>query len=133
MINRVTLIGRLGQEPKSFSDGKVCKFSIATTEKTKDKEETTWHNVVCFNERLNKVIMQYYGKGDLVFVEGSIKTGSYTNKEGQVQKTFEIAVGFNGMIKKLQSEGKAGEPKENKAYILEPKESAAMFEDEIPF
>ena len=84
MLNKVTLIGRLGKDPeaRTFDTGnKKASFSVATTETRKNKsgervEETEWHNVHCWNG-LADVVMKYIGKGTLVYVEGKIKTRAY--------------------------------------------------------
>ena len=82
MLNKVILIGHLGQDPeiKKTNDGKeFAVFSIATSErwKTKDgekKEKTEWHRVVCFSEGLVGVIKSYVKKGSKIYIEGSLTT-----------------------------------------------------------
>jgi single-strand DNA-binding protein len=84
-MNRVTLIGRLGKDPqvKTFDNGnKVASFSLATSEKYKDKdgnrqEKTEWHNCQVWGS-LAGVVESYVKKGDLLALEGKISTRSYT-------------------------------------------------------
>lgn len=89
-VNKVILIGHLGRDPetRTFPSGdQVCNVTIATSEKWKDKqsgemrEATEWHKVV-FNGKLAEIAAQYLRKGAQVYVEGSIKTRKYTDKDG---------------------------------------------------
>lgn len=98
-LNKVLLIGRVGRDPeqKTWPSGDVhCDLSIATTETWKDKqsgekkERTEWHRLT-FNGRLAEVVCQYVKKGSLIYVEGSIKTRKYTDKDGAEKQAFEIA------------------------------------------
>ena len=94
-MNRVTLLGRVGQTPevKELTTTKVAKFSLATSESYKkdgDKvTETTWHNLVFFGKQCD-VIKQYINKGDQLLVEGKIVTRKYDDKEGVTHWTTEI-------------------------------------------
>ena len=87
-INKVILVGNLGQEPetRSFPDGgSLTNISIATSESWKDKqtgqqqERTEWHRVV-FNGRLAEIAAQYLRKGSKVYVEGSLRTRKWQDK-----------------------------------------------------
>ena len=95
-INRVTLAGHLGKDPelKTFPNGgQVCNFSIATSEKWKDKsgeqkEHTDWHNIVC-NDKTAEIAAKYLRKGAAVLIEGSIRHRQY-EKDGQKRTATEI-------------------------------------------
>ena len=98
MINKVILVGRLGKDPevRSTPGGtSVAKFSLATDERFTDKngekqERTEWHNVVAWGT-LGEICGQYLRKGKLVFIEGSIRTDSWDDKEsGQKKYRTEI-------------------------------------------
>ena len=98
MINKVILVGRLGKDPeiRSTPGGQtVAKFSLATDEKYTDKsgekqERTEWHNIVAW-ARLAEICGQYLRKGSLVYIEGSIRTDSWDDKEsGQKRYRTEI-------------------------------------------
>ena len=98
MINKVILVGRLGKDPevKSTPGGTtVAKFTMATDEKFTDKsgekqERTEWHNIVAW-ARLGEICGQYLRKGSLVYIEGSIRTDSWEDKEsGQKRYRTEI-------------------------------------------
>lgn len=97
MLNRVFLIGRLGQDPEmryTPSGAAVTNFSIATDRKWRDKqgalqEETTWHDIVCWNKTA-EFIAEYASKGKLVFVEGRIQKRSWEDQNGQKRITVEV-------------------------------------------
>jgi single-strand DNA-binding protein len=88
-FNKVILIGNLGADPeiREMGDGtKMAKFSIATTEKYKNKQgelvsNTDWHNIVLWR-RTAEVAEQYLKKGDSVCIEGKLKTRSWEDENG---------------------------------------------------
>ena len=97
-VNKVILVGNIGQDveiKKTQSGVSVCNLSVATSESWKDKqtgekvERTEWHRVVLF-ERLADIAAQYLAKGSKVYIEGSLMTRKWQNKEGQDQYTTEI-------------------------------------------
>jgi len=98
MLNKVTLIGRVGKDPqvKQFSNGNsIVEFSIATDDSYKDKEgnkveQTDWHNIKSTFKSLNSTIEKYVKKGMQVYVEGKIKTRSYDDKDGNKRYVTEI-------------------------------------------
>ena len=91
MVNKVTLIGNLGQDPeiKSLESGqKVASFSLATSESFKDKDgvkqnKSEWHNIVIWG-KLADVVEAYVKKGDKLYLEGKIQTQTW-EKEGVKQ------------------------------------------------
>jgi single-strand DNA-binding protein len=95
-LNRVTLIGRVGQDPELRtipSGAQTCTFSLATSESFKDrngewKEETEWHRIVCW-EKTAEQANKYLKKGSRVAVEGKIKRREY-DKDGAKQNITEI-------------------------------------------
>ena len=86
-VNRVILLGRLGRDPeiKSTNSGNFCTFSIATSDKWKDKnsgenkESTEWHNCTAFGKTA-ELIAKYVRKGSQVYIEGSLKTTKKDDK-----------------------------------------------------
>jgi len=98
-MNRVTLLGRLGNDPevRSIQDGtQVANFSLATSEKWKDKngekqEKTEWHRCVAWG-KTGENIGKYFKKGSEILVEGSLQTRSWDDKEGNKRYTTEIKV-----------------------------------------
>jgi len=100
MLNKAQIIGHLGRDPEARympNGNAVSNFSIATTEKWKDKqtgeqkEATEWHRVVAYG-RLAEVCNEYLAKGALVFVEGRIKTRKWTDQAGVEKYTTEIHI-----------------------------------------
>ncbi len=88
-INKVILVGNLGNEPetRTFPDGgSLTNISVATSESWKDKqtgqqqERTEWHRVT-FNGRLAEIAAQYLRKGSKVYIEGSLRTRKYQDKQ----------------------------------------------------
>lgn len=86
-VNRIFIIGNVGQTPtiRTAGETKIASFTVATTERFKDKEETEWHNVSVFG-KLAEVVEKYVDKGTQLYVEGRIKTEKYTDKNG-VERT----------------------------------------------
>lgn len=84
-INQVTLLGRVGQEPKvtTVSNGTtVAKLTLATSRKYKDQEQTQWHNITVFNKAA-EFAGKYIHKGDCIVVIGEIKYDKYTTDKGE--------------------------------------------------
>lgn len=100
-VNKVILVGHLGKDPEVRhleSGAAVANFSMATTESYKDKngnrqDQTEWHNIVLWRG-LAEVAEKYLKKGNLVYIEGKLKTRSWQDKEGATRYTTEI-VGDN--------------------------------------
>ena len=116
MINKVILVGRLGKDPeiRSTPGGtSVAKFSLATDEKYTDRagekqERTEWHNVVAWG-KLGEICGQYLRKGKLVYIEGSIRTDSWDDKEsGQKKYRTEIIARDMKMLDRRDEAGGGG-------------------------
>jgi len=97
-VNKAIIVGRLGQDPESRfmpSGDAVCNISVATGESWKDKasgekkEHTEWHRVSFFG-KLAEIAGQYLKKGSQVYIEGSLRTRKWQDKEGQDRYTTEI-------------------------------------------
>jgi single-strand DNA-binding protein len=96
-VNKVIILGRLGQDPElKYTPGgmAVCNFSLATSESWADKsgqrqERTEWHRVVVWG-KLGELCNQYLTKGRQAYVEGSLQTRSWDDKNGQKRYTTEI-------------------------------------------
>lgn len=112
-VNKVILVGNLGKDPETRflpSGDAVCNFSVATTDKWKDKsgqqkEQTEWHNISAFG-KLAEICAQYLKKGSAVYVEGSIHTRKWQDKEGKDRYSTEIKATSMQMLG-----GKPGEEK----------------------
>ena len=96
-VNKVILVGNLGKDPESRylpDGGAVCNFSIATTDKWKDKagetqERTEWHRVSTFS-KLAEICGEYLKKGSQVYIDGRLQTRKWQDKEGKDRYTTEI-------------------------------------------
>ena len=115
-VNKVILVGRLGKDPeiRSVPSGtSVAKFTIATDEKFTDRsgerqERTEWHNIVAWG-KLAEICGQYLKKGKLVYIEGSIRTDSWDDKEsGQKKYRTEIVANTMKMLDRRGDEGGGG-------------------------
>ena len=105
-LNKVMLIGNLGADPEvryGASGSAITNIRLATAESWRDKEtgdqqeRTEWHRVVFFN-RLAEIAAEYLKKGSQVYVEGSIRTRKWTDKEGQEKYTTEIVANEMQML-----------------------------------
>jgi len=109
MINKVILLGNVGKDPeiKYFdNESSVANFSLATSETYTNKNgekvtNTEWHNVQAWRG-LAKIVEKYVKKGDLIYIEGRIKTRSYDDKDGNKKYITEILA---DEIKMLGSRG----------------------------
>jgi len=151
-VNKVILLGNLGRDPdiRSMQSGKkMASFSIATSKKWKDrstqeqKESTSWHNIVVFNEGLVDVIEKYVKKGSKIYVEGELSTRKYQDKDGNDRYTTEVVLqGYNSTLTMLGSAGNAPSNASDELMSLsadnttsEPSFSSdsSNNEDDIPF
>lgn len=110
-VNKVILIGNLGADPeiKSFQNGgKIANLRIATSEQWKDrmtgerKERTEWHQVVINGEGLVGVVERFLKKGSKVYIEGSLRTRKWQDRDGNDRYTTEIVIaGMGGTLTML--------------------------------
>ena len=148
-VNKVILIGHLGQDPQSraMPSGKaVVNLRLATSDQWRDKqtgenkEATEWHNVVMF-DRLAEIAAEYLRKGSHVYVEGRIRTRKWQDREGQDRYTTEIVANEMQMLGgRGSSDRGAGAPaerapqrSEEPAARTETAGVAESFDDDIPF
>ena len=135
MLNKVQLIGRTGKDPevKHLDSGQiVASFSLATTEKFKDKsgetkEKTEWHNCQAWG-KLGEIIEKYLTKGKLIFVEGKIQYREYENKEGQKVRTTDIVLTDMKMLEKRE-----GQTATESKPTEQPQSNSAEPDDSLPF
>ena len=144
-LNKVMLIGRLGQDPevRNTQDGRsLCTFSIATSESWNDKntgekrEKTEWHRIVVFNEGLVNIVQQYVKKGSNVFIEGQLQTRKWEDKDGIEKYTTEVVLqGFNSTFKMLDNRN-SGSTDNNFSQdnaISDSSNFDTEIDDDIPF
>lgn len=117
-VNKVILIGNLGQDPeiRSFQNGgKVANLRVATSETWKDRnsgerrERTEWHRVAIMSEGLVNVVERFLKKGSKVYLEGQLETRKWQDQSGQDRYTTEIVLrGFNSSLVMLDGRGEGG-------------------------
>jgi single-strand DNA-binding protein len=153
-INKVILIGNLGADPetRSMPSGmSVSNIRIATSESWKDKqsgetkERTEWHNIALFG-RLGEIAAQYLRKGSQVYIEGSLRTRKWQDKDGKDRYTTEIIAnemqmmggrgGGGGGGGGGSSAGASGGESRERSAMPEAAPAAAGpgdFDDDVPF
>lgn len=156
-VNKVILIGNCGADPEpraTAAGGQVTNVRLATSESWKDKntgqmqERTEWHRVVFFG-RLAEIAAEYLRKGSKVYVEGSIRTRKWQDKEGRDQYTTEIVASEMQMLDSRGTGGGGGYGDEQQGgggYGAEPRQSSrpaaapaqpapvsSDWDDDIPF
>ena len=150
-VNKVILLGNLGRDPeiRSMQSGKkMASFSIATSKRWKDrntqeqKESTSWHNIVAFNEGLVEVIEKYVKKGSKIYVEGELSTRKYQDKDGNERYTTEVVLqGYNSTLTMLGSANASSGSESQSTYsnvdetqIEQSSNSdSSNMDDDIPF
>jgi single-strand DNA-binding protein len=150
-VNKVILVGRLGRDPElkyTPSGTPVCNFSLATDSVWKDKageqqQQTEWHRIVTWG-KLAEICGQYLTKGKQVYVEGSIRSRQWEDKQGGGKRTaYEIIarqmtmLGARGDAERPSSGSPAmahpeGEPAEPSASP-EPSSPPEITDEDIPF
>ncbi|ECJ2223091.1 single-stranded DNA-binding protein [Salmonella enterica] len=157
-LNKVMLIGHLGQDPevRYLPNGNaVAMLSLATSDTWKDKqtgeqkERTEWHRVVIYG-KLAEIAGEYLRKGSQVYIEGELRTRKWTDQSGQERYTTEVVVSMQGTMQMLgsrgnggngQQQGSQGQPQQpaGRSYSgTPPKQHPANeppmdFDDDIPF
>jgi single-strand DNA-binding protein len=110
-VNKVILVGRLGQDPeiRYTADGRpIANFSLATSETWRDKnsgeqrEKTEWHRVVVFG-KLAEICGEYLSKGRQIYIEGKLQTRKWQGQDGQDRYTTEVVVDIRGTMQMLGS------------------------------
>ncbi len=115
-LNKVTVIGRLGQAPvagDTRTGKRYMKLSVATNQGYGDKKKTVWWNIIVWNSNIVENLESKLTKGMQVYVEGMLEQDEYDGKP-----QFQIVVGFGGEILMLDSraekeEGSLPEPRED--------------------
>lgn len=146
-VNKCIIVGNLGKDPevRSFQNGgKVCNFSVATSERWKDKntgeqkEKTEWHNVSIMNDALVGVAEKYLRKGFKVYLEGKLQTRKWQDQSGNDRYSTEVVLqGFDGklvLLDKPEGErepargngGSGGMARQQSAFV-------ADLDDDVPF
>jgi single-strand DNA-binding protein len=138
-LNKVMLIGNLGRDPEvryTQSGAPVANFTMATTDRWNDagtgekKERTEWHRIVVWGKQA-EIVGEYMRKGKQVYVEGTLQTREWTDREGNKRYTTEVRA------QRVQMLGRAGDAPEP---VHAPEDEGAVAEtgggfaeDDIPF
>ena len=141
-VNKVILLGNCGRDPEMryMADGKaVANISIATSSKRKDKntgetiEDTQWHRVT-FYDRLAEIAGEYVKKGKPLYVEGRLKYGKYTDKDGVEKTTCDIVATELQLLGGRDDAPRKEAPKQDpKRQAPSPSSGFDDMEDSIPF
>lgn len=119
MVNKVTLIGRIGKDaesPKLICGALYTKFSVATSKSIKDNdgnwnEKTQWHNVIAWREVAERA-ERLVKKGVLIYVDGEIEYGEYTGQDGVKRYTTNILAHSFRLLEKRENNDQQGEAKQ---------------------
>lgn len=150
-VNKVILVGNLGQDPEVRympNGGAVTNITLATSESWRDKqtgeqkEITEWHRVVLFG-KLAEVAGEYLRKGSQVYVEGQLRTRKWQDQSGQDRYTTEVVVNVGGTMQMLggKQEGQRsngnqqqGQPQQHQNSTPPQRNEPPMdFDDDTPF
>jgi single-strand DNA-binding protein len=118
-VNKVILVGNVGKDPevRSFQNGgRVASFSIATSERWKDKatgeprEKTEWHRISVLNDNLISVVERFVTKGTKLYIEGQLETRKWTDQATGTEKysTEVVLRPYRGELTLLDSKGAGG-------------------------
>ena len=141
-VNKVILVGNLGQKPEmryTATQTAVANLSIATTESWKDKEsgenrdKTEWHRVVFFGS-LAEIAEKYLDKGSSVYVEGKIQTRKWQDKDGNDRYTTEV-LGNQLTMLGSRSSSESSNQTDNSSNTPFPDDDSGegLSDDDIPF
>ena len=142
-VNKAIIVGNLGKDPEvryTASGEAICNITVATSDTWKDKatgekkEATEWHRVSFFG-KLAEIAGEYLKKGSSVYVEGSIRTRKWADKDGQERYTTEIR---GDQMKMLGGKPEGQRDQSNSDYAPapakdKPKPSFDDLGDDIPF
>lgn len=151
-INKVILVGNLGQDPEVRfmpNGGAVANITLATSESWRDKttgeqkEITEWHRVILFG-KLAEVAGEYLRKGSQIYIEGKLRTRKWQDQSGQDKYTTEVIVNVGGVMQMLggkQEGGTGNRPQQQSQQQRQPgpstppanNEPPMDFDDDIPF
>lgn len=149
-VNKVTLIGNLGNEPEvryTPNGNAVANITVATSSAWRDKqsgelqEKTEWHRIVFFN-RLAEIVGEYLHKGSKIYIEGSLRTRKWQDKSGVDRYTTEIIANEMQMLdskggSNMGASSNSANTSSNRSTPSNAPEdlpsSPADFDDDIPF
>ncbi len=139
-VNKVILIGNLGQDPEvryTPSGSAVANVTLATSMSWRDKqngelqERTEWHRIVFFN-RLAEIVGEYLHKGSKAYIEGSLRTRKWQDKDGHVRYTTEIIANEMHILDNRGGSGKHSDDEASTPHA-DVHEDSMPVDDDIPF
>lgn len=131
MYHRTEIIGRCGKYPEvryTTNGQAVANFSVAVSEKIKDKEYTTWYSVQVWG-KLAEICGEYVGKGMLIFVEGRMNEREWEDRDGVKRRSWELIA---NTVKFLSSK-KDGDTSHSGSVSSGDHEEPPFQDDDIPF
>ena len=139
-VNKAIILGYVGKEPETriFPSGDaVTNFSIATTERYKDKsgemkDSTTWHNIAAFG-KLSEICSQIVHKGSQVYVEGKITTRKWTDKSGVDRYMTEVKCDVVQVLNKVEGSKESEGSKEAPVISTHASDMLNSMDEEVPF
>ncbi|GIR38880.1 MAG: single-stranded DNA-binding protein [Rhodobacterales bacterium] len=149
-VNKVIIMGNLGKDPeiRNFPNGgRVCNFSVATSESWRDKnsgekqERTQWHNISILSDPLVNIAERFLKKGSKVYLEGQLETRKWQDNSGSDRYSTEIVLRpYKGEITLIDNKADSNMSNEsmNNNQMDEIQENSVSpnvddFDDEIPF
>jgi single-strand DNA-binding protein len=141
MVNKVILVGNVGQEPDirfSQSGAKIATFSLATSEYWKDKATgerksvSQWHRIVIFNENIANIVESYVKKGSKIYIEGSLQSRKYTRDNVEKTITEVVLTQFRGELQLLDNKGNSNQ-ESSQTSSNNTVAGAIDIDDEVPF
>lgn len=139
-VNKVTILGRLGADPRvrTFQNGgKVCNLRVATSETWRNKssgekqERTEWHQVAIMSEPLANIAEQYLRKGSKVYLEGKLETRKWQDQSGQDCYSTEVVLRpYSGELVLLDGRPSDDQGRDQSGYGAGGRPD---LDDEIPF
>ena len=141
-VNKVIIVGNLGNDPETrftTSGAAVTNISIATSEKWKDKntgqpqEKTEWHNITFFG-KLAEIAGEYLKKGSKVYVEGSLTTEKWQDKDGNDRYTTSVKARDMQMLdSRGESTATSQAPQASAPQVNQVDNSQVSFDQDVPF
>lgn len=128
-MNRIQLMGRLGNDPETrqVNETSVTSFSLATTQKYKDKETTQWHRVTAWGKQ-GEVIAKYVKKGQRLLLEGRVEYQEY-EKDGVKRQSTNIVLESFHFIESSSNGGDASNEKPQTPTV----DNSTHNDDDLPF
>jgi len=128
-FNRITIVGNLGRDPEERmlpSGDQVTDVSVATTERRKDGDITTWFRVSLFGKAA-ETAGQYLHKGSYIYVEGTLALRAYIGRDGQQRQSLEVRGRDMQMLDKVGERGGTSAP------TINPTTDVTSNLDDVPF